>query len=128
MEPERQYSPARCIGCDKKLENHAAAVALHFIHYNFARIHKTLKVTPAMEAGISDHVWSLEEIVLLAKMEAYNPQQFTPTRNHLIWRIQCAHIAELLWQQSISGKSPSMLVWGISGAELLTRVLDAERC
>jgi IS1 family transposase len=50
-------------GFSKKVENHAAAVALHFIHYNFARIHKTLRVTPAMAAGISDHVWSLEEIV-----------------------------------------------------------------
>jgi IS1 family transposase len=47
----------------KKVENHAAAVSLHFMHYNFARIHKTLRVTPAMEAGVADHVWSLEEIV-----------------------------------------------------------------
>jgi hypothetical protein len=46
----------------KKVENHKAAVALHFMHYNFARIHKTLRVTPAMEAGVADHVWSLEEI------------------------------------------------------------------
>ena len=46
----------------KKVENHAAAVALHFMHYNFARIHKTLRVTPAMEAGLTDHVWTLEEI------------------------------------------------------------------
>jgi IS1 family transposase len=50
-------------GFSKKVENLAAAVALHFMHYNFARIHKTLKQTPAMAAGISDHVWSLEEIV-----------------------------------------------------------------
>lgn len=49
----------------KKVENHAHAVALHFMHYNFARIHKTLRVTPAMQAGISDHVWSLEEIAAL---------------------------------------------------------------
>jgi IS1 family transposase len=49
----------------KKVENHAAAVALHFIHYNFARIHKTLRITPAMAAGISDHVWSYEEIAAL---------------------------------------------------------------
>ncbi|HEY1804995.1 MAG TPA: IS1 family transposase [Terracidiphilus sp.] len=49
----------------KKIENHAAAVALHFIHYNFARIHKTLRITPAMAAGISDHVWSSEEIASL---------------------------------------------------------------
>lgn len=38
---------------------------MHFMYYNFARIHKTLRVTPAMEAGIADHVWSLEEIVTL---------------------------------------------------------------
>jgi IS1 family transposase len=50
-------------GFSKKGANHAHAVALHFLHYNFARIHKTLRVTPAMAAGISDHVWSLEEIV-----------------------------------------------------------------
>jgi IS1 family transposase len=49
----------------KKVENHAAAVSLHFMHYNFARIHKTLRVTPAMEAGVADHVWSPEEIVEL---------------------------------------------------------------
>ena len=50
-------------GFSKKLENHAAAVALHFMHYNFARIHRTLRITPAMAAGVADHVWSLEEIV-----------------------------------------------------------------
>jgi hypothetical protein len=47
----------------KKLQNHEAAVALHFMHYNFARIHQTLRCTPAMAAGVSDHVWSIEEIV-----------------------------------------------------------------
>jgi IS1 family transposase len=51
----------------KKVENHEAAVALYVMHYNFARIHKTLRVTPAMEAGVSDHVWSLAEIARLAK-------------------------------------------------------------
>ena len=106
-EPEKRYSPAKCIGSDmkvvsgdpdpahvstsfverqnltmrmsmrrftrltngfsKKVENHAAAVALHFIHYNFARIHKTLRITPAMAAGISDYVWSFEEIAVLAE-------------------------------------------------------------
>ena len=54
-------------GFSKKLENHEAAVALHFMYYNFSRIHMSLKVTPAMEAKISDHVWSLEEIVKLIK-------------------------------------------------------------
>jgi len=47
----------------KKIDNLEAAVALHFMHYNFCRIHKTLTVTPTMEAGITDHVWSLEEII-----------------------------------------------------------------
>ena len=49
----------------KKVENHMAAVAIHFMHYNFARIHQTLRVTPAMEAEIADHVWTLEEIAQL---------------------------------------------------------------
>jgi len=53
-------------GFSKKNENLAAMVAIHFMHYNFARIHKSLTITPAMAAGLSDHVWSLEEIVLLA--------------------------------------------------------------
>lgn len=57
-------------GFSKKIENLAHAVALHFMFYNFGRIHKTLRVTPAMEAGISDHVWSLEEIAGLVKDEA----------------------------------------------------------
>jgi hypothetical protein len=51
----------------KKVENYAHAVALHFMYYNFGRIHKTLRVTPAMTAGVSDHVWSLEEIAQLAE-------------------------------------------------------------
>jgi IS1 family transposase len=49
-------------GFSKKLDNHMAAIALHFMHYNFARTHKTLERTPAMAAGIADHRWSLTEI------------------------------------------------------------------
>jgi len=49
----------------KKVENHAHAVSLHFMFYNFGRIHKSLRVTPAMAAGATDHVWSLEEIAAL---------------------------------------------------------------
>lgn len=49
-------------GFSKKIENLEHAVSLHFMYYNFARIHKSLRVTPAMEAGIADHVWTLEEI------------------------------------------------------------------
>jgi hypothetical protein len=52
-------------GFSKKLENHGHAVALYFMHYNFCRVHKTLRVTPAMEAGIADHVWSIEELIAL---------------------------------------------------------------
>ena len=51
----------------KKVENHAAAVALHFVHYNFCRIHQTLRVTPAMAAGVTDHVWEIGEIADLMK-------------------------------------------------------------
>jgi hypothetical protein len=46
----------------KKLENHAAAVALWFMYYNFCRVHSTLRVTPAMESGLSNHVWTIEEL------------------------------------------------------------------
>lgn len=49
----------------KKVENHMAAVALHFMYINFGRVHGTLKTTPAIKAGIADHVWSIEEIVAL---------------------------------------------------------------
>ncbi|MCH8888302.1 MAG: IS1 family transposase [SAR324 cluster bacterium] len=47
----------------KKMANHEHSFSLFAMHYNFCRIHKTLKVTPAMEAGVTDHVWSLEEMV-----------------------------------------------------------------
>lgn len=47
----------------KKIENHMAAISLHYMHYNFARVHQSLRMTPAMAAGLSDHVWSLEEII-----------------------------------------------------------------
>jgi hypothetical protein len=49
----------------KKIDNHAHNVALHFMHYNFCRIHQTLRVTPAMQAGLTDHVWGIEDLVAL---------------------------------------------------------------
>lgn len=52
-------------GFSKKIENHVYHLSLHYMYYNFCRVHKTLRVTPAMEAGIADHVWTLEEIVKL---------------------------------------------------------------
>jgi DNA replication protein DnaC len=54
----------------KKVDNLRHAVALHFMHYNFCRVHQTLRVTPAMEAGIADHIWSLEEVVSLLDRSA----------------------------------------------------------
>lgn len=104
-EGEHRYSPAECIGCEKraisgnpnekhvstsyveranltmrmsirrftrltnafskKLENHTAALGLFFAHYNFCRIHKSLRVTPAMAAGVTSRVWSIEDLVAL---------------------------------------------------------------
>lgn len=52
-------------GFSKKLENHEHMLAIYFMYYNFSRVHKTLRVTPAMEAGLSDHIWSILEIVEL---------------------------------------------------------------
>lgn len=102
-ETETRYSPAQCIGCErrvitgnpdtkyistsyverqnltmrmsmrrftrltnghsKKIENHRHAVALHFMFYNYCRVHQSLRVTPAMEAGLTNRVWSLEDLV-----------------------------------------------------------------
>ncbi|MBZ5535400.1 MAG: IS1 family transposase [Acidobacteriia bacterium] len=53
----------------KKLENHIAAVSLYFMYYNFCRTHQTLRVTPAMEAGILDHIWTVGEILNLLNIE-----------------------------------------------------------
>ena len=50
-------------GFSKKVENHAYSVAIHYMHYNFCRVHQTLRVTPAMEAGLTDHVWTIEEML-----------------------------------------------------------------
>jgi hypothetical protein len=59
----------------KKIENLAAAVSLHFMHYNFCRVHQTLGTTPAVKAGVADHVWGAHEIIaLLENAEA------TPTK------------------------------------------------
>ena len=49
----------------KKAENHADAVAIHFMWYNLAKIHQTMRVTPAMQAGVTDRVWGAEDIVRL---------------------------------------------------------------
>ncbi len=56
-------------GFSKKLENHRLACAVHFVHYNFCRIHSTIRITPAMAAGLTDHVWELSEIVALLEAQ-----------------------------------------------------------
>jgi hypothetical protein len=56
-------------GFSKKIANHAAAIALYFMYYNYARVHQTLRITPAMAAGLSNHVWDIEEIVGLLETQ-----------------------------------------------------------
>lgn len=56
----------------KKIENHTAAVALHMLHYNFVRIHQTLRVTPAMAAGVADRLWETSDIVALLDQKNSN--------------------------------------------------------
>jgi IS1 family transposase len=53
----------------KKLENHKAAIALHFFHYNFMRIHQSLRVTPAMQANITRHLWTWNDLLCNAQMK-----------------------------------------------------------
>ena len=104
-EGQKRYSPAECIGCErkaikgrpdpkhistsyverqkltvrmqnrrftrltnafsKKIESHVASLAIHYMHYNFVRIHQTLRVTPAMAAGVTDRLWSIQDIIAL---------------------------------------------------------------
>lgn len=56
----------------KKLENHAAAIALHYMHYNFCKIHQTLRVTPAMAAGVTDRVWDAEDVVRILEAKEWS--------------------------------------------------------
>lgn len=64
----RSYACCKTNAFSKKWENHEAALALFFAYYNWCRVHMTLKTTPAKEAGLTDHVWSVQE--LLAKTGA----------------------------------------------------------
>ena len=50
-------------GFSKKYENHCAAVALYATHYNFCRVHEALRITPAMQLGITDHAWTVDELI-----------------------------------------------------------------
>ena len=59
----------------KKLENHAHAVALHYMYYNFCRIHQTLETTPAKKAGVADRVWSVEDLVRMIEQSLPKPKK-----------------------------------------------------
>jgi hypothetical protein len=54
-------------GFSKNLENHCHAISLHYVYYNFCRVHQTLRITPGMAAGVSDHVWRVAEVVGLLR-------------------------------------------------------------
>lgn len=62
-------------GFSKKIENHAAAVALHMMYYNFVRIHKTLRVTPALAAGLTDRLWDVDDLVTLVEARDAEPKR-----------------------------------------------------
>jgi hypothetical protein len=64
-------------GFSKKLENHVAAIALYVAHYNFCRVHETLRTTPAIALGITDHAWSIGELIDAALKAV--PLKPTPT-------------------------------------------------
>jgi hypothetical protein len=63
----------------KKIENHVAAISLHFMYYNFVRIHQTLRVTPAMAAGVTDRVWDVADILKLLEEK---PQKLDRADRH----------------------------------------------
>lgn len=71
----------------KKIDNHPHALALYFAFYNFVRIHKTLKVTPAMDAGVTDKLWSLEDIAERIEADRRKPGKRGPYKSR---RVQAA--------------------------------------
>jgi IS1 family transposase len=135
---EARYSPARCIGAEKKpkignpdakhistsyversnltmrmhmrrftrltnafskkVENHAAAIALHTMYYNFVRIHQTLKVTPAMAAGVTDKLWEVPDIVEM--LEQWELANFKPEYQFVVrqYAIGKGHSVSILWR------------------------------
>jgi IS1 family transposase len=67
----------------KKIENHAHAVALHFMYCNYVRIHQTLRATPAMESGLSDHAWSLQELIAACDALMPAPKKCGPYKKRI---------------------------------------------
>jgi len=70
-------------GFSKKVENHSYAVALHFMYYNFVRVHQTLKVTPAMEAGLTSSLWDIKDIVALIDANEAAPKKRGPYKKRI---------------------------------------------
>ncbi len=67
----------------KKVENHSYAVALHFMYYNFVRVHQTLKVSPAMEAGLTDRLWDVSDIIALVEADGEAPKKRGPYKKRV---------------------------------------------
>jgi IS1 family transposase len=74
-------------GFSKKIENHEYALAIYFVHYNFARIHQTLRVTPAMAAGVTDKLWSLDDIVALIELDEQPPKKRGPYKKKELTKV-----------------------------------------
>jgi IS1 family transposase len=70
-------------GFSKKLENHANAIALHFAYYNFVRIHQTLRMTPAMAAGVTDRLWEMADLVAIVEAADAKPNRPTTYRKRV---------------------------------------------
>jgi IS1 family transposase len=82
----------------KKLENHAAAIALHTMYYNFVRIHQTLRVTPAMAAGVTEKLWDVSDIVAMLEqweLANYKPEYQFVVRQYAIGK---GHSVSVLWR------------------------------
>lgn len=82
----------------KKVENHAAAIALHTMYYNFVRIHQTLKITPAMAAGVTDKLWEMDDLV--AMLEQWELANFKPEYQFVVrqYAIGKGHSVSVLWR------------------------------
>jgi hypothetical protein len=74
--------PSQKVSQRAKVENLRAAVALHFAHYNFVRVHSSLRVTPAMAAGITDHLWTMEDLAALIDAN-HTPQPRGPYKKRI---------------------------------------------
>jgi hypothetical protein len=82
----------------KKVENHAAAIAPHTMYYNFVRIHQTLKVTPAMAAGVSEKLWEVSDIVEM--LEQWELANFKPEYQFVVrqYAIGKGHSVSVMWR------------------------------